>query len=388
MPRQARILWITEWHPPLGGGMAVSSGRQVESLRRRGLTVDLLAFTEAENRAVLRTEYRDGGLDFHLSRTLKPGPAAQQAWHLVSSENARRPYAFTVGFGANRPGHLAVTYAAWLDCPSLILVRGNDFDQDWFDPGRGPWVVGALDRADVIGVVASGLKNRLQALFPGKNLRLVPNAVDPAWGELLPADRARRDETRSRLEGDRKKIIGLFGELKHKKAAPFWLAALRDTGLMDRTALLLVGRRTDEELNQVLSDPVLAPRNLCLPFLLRDQLPGLYAACDFLAVPSYYDGLPNVLLEAMSLGVVPIVSDAGALAEVVQDGETGFVFPAADRQAAAEVTARALNLPENQRLAMGRRAREYVIENHSPDREAEVLMDILLGGPETARAGG
>jgi glycosyltransferase involved in cell wall biosynthesis len=70
-----------------------------------------------------------------------------------------------------------------------------------------------------------------------------------------------------------------------------------------------------------------------VPFSSRKRLPGLYKACDFVALPSHFDGMPNVLLEAMALGVVPIVSDAGAMGDIVEDGRTGFVFPADDRQA-------------------------------------------------------
>ena len=70
-------------------------------------------------------------------------------------------------FGAGRAGFTAVTFASWLDCPSLVLVRGNDFDQDWFDPARGFWIKQAMTRATLVGVVAPDLSKRIQALFPG-----------------------------------------------------------------------------------------------------------------------------------------------------------------------------------------------------------------------------
>jgi glycogen(starch) synthase len=376
---EPRILWITERYPPLGGGMAVSCARQVDELRRLGLPLDVIAFTDSEPGAAVRTIPRDGGSDWHFSLAPQRGLTARRAWHLTDIEHKRRSYTFVVGFGAGLPGYLASTFAAWLGCPSLVLARGNDFDTDWFDPHRGAWVREALSRATTIGAVSPEMADRIRALYPAGTVLFVPNGVDPRSLKLLPSDDRVRDEVRERLVDNGQKVIGLFGELKEKKGVPLWLGALRDTGLMDRAGLLFVGKWIDAEISQILEDPVLAPRNIHIPFSSRDKLPGLYGACDFVAVPSLFDGMPNVLLEAMALEVVPIVSDAGAMAQMVADGETGFVFQAGDRRAAAEATARALRLSESERKAMGKRAGEYVLANYSMDKEAETLKRILLG---------
>jgi glycosyltransferase involved in cell wall biosynthesis len=357
--------------------MAESCARQVAGLRRRGIRVEVIAFTDSETRFAIRSEARDNGWDHHLSRSARPGPAGQQAWALAAERARKTPFQGVVGFGAGWGGFLAVTYAAWLGIPSLVLVRGNDFDQAWFDPAAGFRTREALARADRIGVVAPDMGRRIQALFPGKDVRFIPNGVDPDVWEPFPADLQTRDDIRTRLANGSKKIFGLFGELKYKKGVPFWLSALRDTGRMDQAALLVVGRRLDEELEQILDDPALAPVSLRLPFVPRDQLAGLYAACDYVVLPSFFEGLPNVLLEAMASGVAPLTSDAGAMAELVRDGETGFLFPAHDRRAAAEATLKALTQPEEDRRAMGARAREWVRTRFSPEREIETLLEAL-----------
>jgi glycosyltransferase involved in cell wall biosynthesis len=95
------------------------------------------------------------------------------------------------------------------------------------------------------------------------------------------------------------------------------------------------------------------------------------------ALPSLFDGMPNVLLEAMALGVIPIVSDAGAMGEIVEDGRTGLVFPADDRRAAAEATARALGLDVDSRVAMAKRAADSVSERFSLERETDALCEVL-----------
>ncbi|MHC1741874.1 MAG: glycosyltransferase family 4 protein [Syntrophobacteraceae bacterium] len=373
-----RILWISERYPPLTGGMAVSALRQVQGLRRRGLPVDVIAFTETDPRALVSTVPRDGGVDYHLSRSPRRGLTAQRAWRLASLAHAGSPYTSVVGFGAGMPGYLAVTFAAWLGCPSLVLVRGNDFDQDWFEPHRSHWVREALSRASVVGVVSHDMIRRIRALFPEADVRFIPNGVDLAGLEQLPRDETVCLEIRSQLTVDGRCIIGLFGELKYKKGVPFWLGAIREAGLMDRMALLVVGKWVDEEARIILSDPALAPPSVHVPFSNRKRLPGFYKACDFVALPSHFDGMPNVLLEAMALGVVPIVSDAGAMGEIVEDGRTGFVFRADDRRGAAEATAKALGLDAAGRAAMAKRASESVFERFSLERESDALCEILL----------
>ena len=114
-----------------------------------------------------------------------------------------------------------------------------------------------------------------------------------------------------------------------------------------------------------------------MPFCAPSELAALYSACDYVAIPSGFDGMPNVLLEAMACGVVPIVSDAGALGEVIAEGDTGFVFRAGNRDAAGDATARALALDDTGLCAMSERVRRNVSEKFTVTREVDVLVDLL-----------
>ncbi|MFC6197780.1 glycosyltransferase family 4 protein, partial [Ponticaulis profundi] len=51
---------------------------------------------------------------------------------------------------------------------------------------------------------------------------------------------------------------------------------------------------------------------------------------DIFVLPSYYEGLPLTILEAMRSGVVPIATDAGAVSEVVQSWQNGVVLSQSD----------------------------------------------------------
>jgi len=62
----------------------------------------------------------------------------------------------------------------------------------------------------------------------------------------------------------------------------------------------------------------------------RDDVPRLLAAADLLVLPSAYEGLPNVVLEAMRFGKPVVVTAAPGTTEVVVDGETGVMVPIGD----------------------------------------------------------
>lgn len=307
------------------------------------------------------------------------------AWTAIRERHARQPYQCVVGFGASWAGFNAASFAAWLGVPSVALARGNDFDRDWFLPRRGGWVREAFARARAIGAVSQEKVERIAALYPGRVVRWTPNSVDVARWELLAADETRRDELRSLLQAGQRRVFGLFGELKFKKRVPFWLEAVRDTGLLDRLSLLVVGT-ADEETSRILSDPALAPRSVRLPFCSPGELPALYAACDFVALPSAFEGMPNVLLEAMACGAVPVASDAGAMASVVEDGVTGFLFAAENRAAAGEATRRAVELSDESLAALSARVRTSVTERFTARAELDAIEALLyaaISAPDT-----
>ncbi len=66
------------------------------------------------------------------------------------------------------------------------------------------------------------------------------------------------------------------------------------------------------------------------PVHAAEELSELYQWADVLILPSYYEGLPLTIIEAMRLGVVVIATDVGAVSEVVTDGRTGVLLRAED----------------------------------------------------------
>jgi glycosyltransferase involved in cell wall biosynthesis len=121
------------------------------------------------------------------------------------------------------------------------------------------------------------------------------------------------------------------------------------------------------------------------------DLEALYAAVDVIALTSKNEGTPVALIEAGAARRVVVATDVGGVRDVVQDGATGYVVPAASAQAVSDAVSRLLSDPQRRR-EMGARAREWVRDRFSLHRlvddmarlyESRVMTD---GRPRTRAA--
>jgi glycosyltransferase involved in cell wall biosynthesis len=91
-----------------------------------------------------------------------------------------------------------------------------------------------------------------------------------------------------------------------------------------------------------------------------DPVP-IYAESDCVVLPSYREGMPRTLLEAASMGLPMIASDVAGCRQAVVNGETGFLCKARDAASLAEAMRRMLLLTQEQRTAMGNKARKRAV---------------------------
>ncbi len=83
-----------------------------------------------------------------------------------------------------------------------------------------------------------------------------------------------------------------------------------------------------------------------------------YAAADCVVLPSYHEGMSNVLLEAASMGRPLITSDIPGCYEAVSDGETGLLVEVKSADSLYEAMKRMLGISRQERIEMGRCGRQ------------------------------
>ena len=119
------------------------------------------------------------------------------------------------------------------------------------------------------------------------------------------------------------------------------------------------------------------------PFTQFERIASGEFACFIYT--SLFDGMPNVVLEAVSMGLPVVVPDLGGLPEIVIDGETGLLLPSSGNdaemaEAYADAVLRLVNDPElGARLACGALVR--LRERHSYERFSRQLSGILAHDP-------
>lgn len=374
MEAALHVLWLTENYPPQRGGMAVSCDRLVRALRAPSLAIDVAYCTTRGSD--WRTEMRTHGREIVCPVNDDPEHALNRLWTLVSDERTRVPYTHVVAFGGLLPMLGGPVFSAWLGVPLITLIRGNDFDAGVFSPRRGDVLRTALAASACVGAVSRDKVEKIAALFPGVPVAWTPNGIDLADWQLHPPDRAQGATWRQSHVSAGRQVIGVFGQLKRKKGGVFFLEALCASGCAANLHVLWVGD-TEPELVAGLEQHRNDIEFTVLPFMDRYELLPYYAACDLIAIPSFYDGMPNVLLEAAGLGVTILAARTGGMRDVLRNGENAVLFEPGDVVDCARAIARAVGLEAGVRRQLGSNARTLVVNEFNHVREAGRYQEIF-----------
>jgi glycosyltransferase involved in cell wall biosynthesis len=373
-----RPLLITENFPPGRGGMAQSCDRIVRGLRARGVCVDVVHLGARGDQ--VHVEQHEHGRLIRCPVNDDPAHALNLLWNVLGRDT--QPATHVLAFGGLVPLLCGPAFAAWLQLPLITLLRGNDFDTGVFSLRRGWMLREAIARAAVVCTVSTDQRRKISALYPGQRVLWIPNGIDCADWNLLDMDRAAAREWRAANVAPTRRVIGLLGHLKRKKGGAFLLDALQGCVHAGRAHLLVVGEAEPEMLARLQAlPPEIAWSHIA--FTSRFDLLRWYAACDAVAIPSLYDGMPNVLLEAGALGIPVLGSSAGGLADVLAD--CAMTFAPGDLHACRRALDLTLEMPATTLCALGGQLQQIVrqrFEQHSEaTRYHEVLADTAAHVP-------
>lgn len=109
--------------------------------------------------------------------------------------------------------------------------------------------------------------------------------------------------------------------------------------------------------------------------LSGDELIEQYSKAAVTVMPSLYEGFGLPALEATLCGSGVVASKAGALPEIIEDGETGLLVPPQDPKALAEAVMRLLNNP-GERRSMVEKGRRRIRENYSWEKVADMTERV------------
>ncbi len=107
----------------------------------------------------------------------------------------------------------------------------------------------------------------------------------------------------------------------------------------------------------------------------REDVPRLLAASDLLVLPSRFEGLPNVVLEAMQASKPVVATAAPGTTELVVDRQTGLLVPIGDRKALASAIRDIIDAPDLAR-SYGEAGRARVLNDFQADQMIQKFADL------------
>lgn len=246
-----------------------------------------------------------------------------------------------------------------------------------------------LRRIDACVGISRDLVEEFRAggMAPEK-IHYLPNGVDTTRFQSVPADAA--SALRLSLGLPEKQKIALYVGVLDPRKNILWLAEqwVAHRAFGTGALLVAVGPQSRDDPTGALRDRLAElarghPTRFALHDFHANVLP-YYQAADVLVLPSVNEGLPNVVLEAMSCSLPCVAACASGSRELVIEGETGYTYAPDDVAALGEAVRSCLS-PRGQ--DMGRQARTVAQQRFSIDYIADQYQGIyrrLLGAPTEA----
>jgi len=176
---------------------------------------------------------------------------------------------------------------------------------------------------------------------------------------------------------DRPSLIGYIGRLSGEKGVQHFAEALPAILSNNQDLRVLIGGdgQLKQEIEASLQKGGITDRVDLPGWISHDELPKYLNQLRLLVLPSYTEGLPNIMLEAMACGTPVLATPVGAIPDVIRDGETGFIMEDNSPDCIARNVMRALNDPDLEEVA--ERGRKFVEREFTFEKVVEKWKGIL-----------
>ena len=229
-----------------------------------------------------------------------------------------------------------------------------------------------LKYADQIVTVSDSLRlSLIRSGIPKDKIRLIYNAIELT--DLRPATEAPEVRKRHDISTDQR-VVGVIGRLSPEKGQLVFLQAMvRTVKSCPNVIALIIGEGQDlAMLQDYCREKDLSDQVVFVGY--QENIDEYYQVLDLLVLPSLSEGLPNVMLEAMSFGIPVLATSVGGIPEII-DNKNGILVRPNDPTSLAE---RMIELLRNDelRMAIGSRGKSSLYPRFAPDQRVGRIIGM------------
>ncbi|TPN85981.1 glycosyltransferase family 4 protein [Aquimarina algicola] len=363
------LLFITQHYHPSKGGMAESCDRIVRNFRKHKADVHVIHFTN--KRKKFRTEAAVQG-----SYTAVPVYNSEEftlnlAFQFIEGLSILEDVKYIVVFGGHLPIVLGPILSKCLEKPLVTFIRGNDFDEAIFSKRREALLY-TLKESKYIFTVTSEKKDKITKLIQHPDVYFTHNGIDCNLWQPAKSQLKRIDTLKSSSE-ERKRIV-IVGQLKAKKGILEFSTTFSVFSHKEEYEIWMVGdieASTKEYIDQL--DITVR----FFSFVNKNELITFYHAADIVLIPSFYDGMPNVLLEAGASKNLIIGSNVGGIKDVIEHEKDGFLFNPLKPSSLLEILTKVHRLDQEAKNEISNRLFDKISNEYTEEKEITNYLNKL-----------
>ena len=239
--------------------------------------------------------------------------------------------------------------------PYILHIHSGEFIRFYEKSGRlaQRYIRGIFARAGTVIALSEQWRDRLRRISPSANIEILTNAlVPPASEQVRPA--ANRDP-----------VLLYLGDITRAKGVHDLTEAFaRIAGELPQLQLVCGGLGSDAQVSELQRRPGVTGRISFPGWLGPEQKRAQLARAAVFVLPSYAEGMPMALLEAMSWGLPVVATAVGAIPELIADGKNGLLVAPGDVNGLASSLALLARDPAL-RERLGRAARACIEDTYT-----------------------
>ncbi len=340
-----KITIIISGYYPLIGGAEVFAQEVAEYLVKKGDEVDIVTTRPDRSLSGLETINDVVVHRVTLGRIKYLSYVAgyfRLLWHLLRLDKERN-YDLIHAVGDGLPSIVATSIKKLRGKPYLITIQGGDIT-----PGYKKNLSGRIAKklqqwsfrsADTVHVISKDLREQTEQLG-AHNPIVIPNGVDASIFRPLNKAALRKKHGFSQ---DEKIVVGVARLIPRKGIDYLIRATAKVAEHFTNLRLLIIGDGIQRsELEKLISQVKLDAKAQILGLVNHEQVPQYFSMADVFVIPSLYEPLGIVTIEAMACGVPVIGTNVDGIPDVVEDGKNGILVPPGDAEQLAEAIVKLL----------------------------------------------